>query len=299
MNTSSAAANASATPAVRWSVIKYEERRPINLGAGASHPNLATCQKCGQCIKYVVTLKSTDGDVIQVGRDCAITMEGGPELAEIRRAEREAAHQEWLASDEGRAHTEAARNADSRRAALAASNAERFALWIAGLRLVIACSKAGQWTRDICKATLQAWESGHRDAPLSMAEERLFFSAMRDVLLPESTYHPKDVKSRVTLDVWFEYRTHFIGDNFRGDETIKYVWNLRDSEGRRYVWITESWLGDLHKDADKGVRLKVKATIKSVKEYNGRKQTSLSRVTVLETEGGDRDARRKADGFQD
>lgn len=241
------------------------------------HPNLATCEKCGQSIKYVVTLKSTDGQVMSVGQDCAVTLAGGPELAEIRSAERKWEHEQWLISPEGVAWRAEQDERPIRMARIAALNADRFALWIAGIREILTCPRVADWPRKILQGVLQTWENGNRDAPFTPGDESIFLGAMRDVLLPESSYHAADVGKRVDLTVWYEYSSTFEAMGYRGLE-MRYVWNLRDSGGRRYVWISSSWLPGLDKREDRGTVLRVRATIKGKDEFRGTKQTKLTRV---------------------
>ena len=84
---------------VTWKVIGWREA-VYQACVGAPVQSAGTCEKCGQGIRYVVTVQSSEGARMEVGQDCAVTLEGGIELRDLRTAERAYARQVYLASPE-------------------------------------------------------------------------------------------------------------------------------------------------------------------------------------------------------
>ena len=84
---------------VTWRVIGWREA-VYQACVGAPVQSAGTCEKCGQGIRYVVRVKSSEGTEMDVGQDCAVTLEGGIELRDMRTAERAYAHKVYLESPE-------------------------------------------------------------------------------------------------------------------------------------------------------------------------------------------------------
>ncbi len=58
---------------ITWKVVKFEEK-VFQPAPGLPWRAAGCCDKCGQSIRYVVTLKSSDGREMSVGQDCAVTL---------------------------------------------------------------------------------------------------------------------------------------------------------------------------------------------------------------------------------
>jgi hypothetical protein len=70
--------------------------------------------------------------------------------------------------------------------------------------------------------------------------------------------------------------------------STRFTWNFRDLDGNILVWFTES-LGALHKPENHGgkIQVKIKGTVKSHGEWDGKPQTILDRVKITWPEGWD------------
>lgn len=76
------------------------------------------------------------------------------------------------------------------------------------------------------------------------------------------------IEVEVKIEKVFEYKTNY---TYYGE--IYNIYIMKDKENNTYVWNTGSWF-------DKDEVLKLKGTIKEHKEYNGVKQTVLTRCRV-------------------
>jgi hypothetical protein len=81
-----------------------------------------------------------------------VTIEGGPELAAIRRAEREYEHELYFASPEYRERQEREQSAKDAREALAAKAAEKHALPLACLEAILASDACSDWEKTAATA---------------------------------------------------------------------------------------------------------------------------------------------------
>ena len=93
----------------------------------------------------------------------------------------------------------------------------------------------------------------------------------------------------------FAFSSEYLLPSFRGwGTTTMRIYGLRDEHGNLFIWKTNTgWLGVEHvdefghSDYDNAVRgdvVEIKATIKEHAEYNGEKQTVLTRVKTLAVE---------------
>lgn len=217
---------------VRWHVVGYRES-VYQSCQGAPVQAGGTCQKCGASIRYVVTVKSTAGEVMDVGRDCAVTLKGGPELSEIRRAEREYERQLWLASPEY-ARQQAERKAREEAAAERASAAEvDHAFALAGLRAIQACATCSGYEKDTAAAAERAILTGTDGAGcFDETQARVLSMAALKAYLPASR-HVGQVGQRIEMFATFEACIPV--ETAYG---VSYVQKFRANDGAALVWFS-------------------------------------------------------------
>lgn len=93
--------------------------------------------------------------------------------------------------------------------------------------------------------------------------------------------HVGQIGDKLDLDVTLEKSAWFDVPSFRGFGTdTMYIHTFRDSEGNALVWKTSNGLG-----MEKGERVHLKGTIKDHGEYDGEKQTILTRCKVTAIAG--------------
>jgi hypothetical protein len=259
---------------VRWRVIGFRES-VYQACAGAPVQGGSSCDKCGQGIRYVVTVKSNTGEVLEVGRDCAVTLEGGPELAEIRRAEREYEHECYLQSDGYKEHCRKAaeeRRVQEERARLAV---EREALTLVGLDAVLNSAATSQWEKDhasVVKRHILAGETVDALGNMDDVQRLTLSMAVRKAYLPTSTALG-NVGDKIAFTADLEAMIPVESQYGR-----KYVQKFRDSEGHVFVWF--SGAGNWG-SRDIGKRMTLKGTVKAHKEYAGENQTVMTRCKAV------------------
>lgn len=263
-----------------WKLVKLTKREPIVMGGvGCSyvHPNTATCERCAQSIRWVAEVKSSDGEVLHVGVDCAATLQGGPALRELRAAQRawdraqyRATHQaEWAAKKAERAAVEAA---------LAQENAATYGQVIADLAEVAASQKCSKWERDFASFLHGQVVRGLTSGDLDLRQKEILGGCTRKARAPEST-HVGSIGQRLTLEATFE-RAIFVGAG-RFGSTYRLV--LRTDEGQVLTWKTGlgTWADVLPpRENPSGTRVKVTFTVLEHSNYEGTKQTEMTRAKV-------------------
>ncbi len=254
-------------PVVRWHVVGFQEK-VYQACPGAPVQAGGCCDKCGQGIRYVVTVRSTDGRTMQVGQDCAVTLHGGPELAAIRSAERAWEREQWLKSPEYAAQQ--ARLAEEKRAREAAAlTAEtEHALLLHGLRTIAAspnCREVGE--KDLARAHELAVLEG-RFTGLGKDQAVALSLAWHKAQLPTPS-HFACKGDRVTCKALFEAQVPI--DTKWGRS---YLRKFRSVEtGAVFVWFSGS-------HAIYGRRLgevvTLRGTVKGHRHYEGAPETELS-----------------------
>jgi hypothetical protein len=269
--------------AVRWEVVRYFEK--VHQVPGEAPRAGGTCDKCSRCIRYVVTLKSTDGQVMDVGTDCAVTLEGGPELAAIRRAEREYEHECWLKSPEyARQQSEAAAR-EARRLERAARAEEEHAEQLKTIRSVLASANTSTYEKTVAEAAERQIVRGHGYTTFREemgAEDFVTFQvAVFKAGVPASTYAGKPgdkVSFRGQLVAMIAVDTAY---------GLNIVNKFVSTDGQAFVWFSKA---GSHSKKDLGKLFDVKGTVKAHKEYNGAKETTLLRCKLTKVEAGDDEA---------
>lgn len=269
------ATNTQASEAVRWHVIGFREA-VYQPAPGEPYRAAGCCDKCGQGIRYVVTVKSTTGAVMNVGRDCAVTLEGGPELAAIRRAEREYAIQQYLASPEyqERLAKERARNAEQAERRALAETVHALALF--GLRAIQASPNCSTWEKDHAKAIESRIVAGHAWDVEDMDDKQAWTIATAAVkaALPPADHYVGRAGEKVEVVAFFE---SCIGiDTAYGRNWIH---KLRTTDGALLVWFSKST--ELNRD-DLGSWFRIRASVKAHDAYRGEMQTKILRVKAEE-----------------
>lgn len=284
---------------VRWHVAAIEHREPIATAPGHFHPNTASCEKCGREIRWVVTLRSTDGETLKTGADCAVTLEGGPELAEIRR---EMARWAAAAQDEKTRATRARYIAErqARRDAQAARNAVEFATLLSDLDTIAASASCTRRDREFAAGLAACYRAGERAVAPSDIELKIIARARAVALLPVST--PLGTAGDVvTLRVVYE-RGLVISTGF-GPKTLlvfraaagevktgkgKAATTAQTDGGQVLVWWTTSPAYDCipDRDACAGAEFELTATVKRHGERDGIIQTEILRAKLTPTTSG-------------
>lgn len=274
MNTTTTAA---ASEVVRWSVVGYRVAVYQAIPGDPNCPVQAAgcCDKCSASIKYVYRVKSTLGEVMEVGSDCAVTMAGGPELAELRRAERAYQHQMWLESDAGREATARRGRQAAEREARKAVAEEVHELALFGLRAIIASPNTNGYEADTARAVERRITEG-QDWDVDCLDEhtvKCLGLAVAKALLPAATRFLGQPKDKIEAVALFEA---FIPcESAYG---VNYLQKFRTADGALIVWFSKA--GDLGRD-DLGTWVRIKGTVKAHEEFRGERQTKVLRVKTV------------------
>jgi len=89
--------------------------------------------------------------------------------------------------------------------------------------------------------------------------------------------HVGDVKSRQTFELTLTFAKSF--DGFYG---MTWIHRFEDQDGNVFVWKTKDLIGNSKRCFENGESMEVTATVKKHSDYQGEKQTELSRVKVIE-----------------
>lgn len=260
------------TDVERWVVIGFSVKTYQACQGAPIQPG-GVCEKCGQGIKYVVTLKSTRGQILNVGQDCAVTLEGGPELAEIRRAERRWEQSEWerLHGVEHRARVAGREAAEE---AARVKNEENLAMTLAGLRMVRSSSKVSNWHNDRAQALLNPIEKGITTEDIGDEDKLVMSIALHGIFAPDSDYVGK-VGERVETVAMLEAIIAVGIDSMYGPKRMH---KFRTPNGEVLTWFATGSSGAYKEDIGKS--FKVKGTVKKHDTYQGVKQTILTRCKL-------------------
>jgi hypothetical protein len=268
MNTATATTS---TP-VRWRVIGWRES-VYQSAPGEPWRAGSTCEKCGQAIRYVVTLKSTDGHVLNVGQDCAVTLKGGPELAEIRRAERAYEEEQYRKSPEYAARVERERRQKSEREGRAARAEVDHGYELAGLRAILSSPNTSTFEKDHAIGRRDRILSGHEVFDLDETQRSILSVAVAKAFLPTARYAGQPGEKCLTRYALFEAMIQI--------ESLAYgtswIHKFRATDGSVLVWKTKAC--DLRRD-DLGAWVTVRGTVKEHREFRGEPQTALTRCKV-------------------
>lgn len=255
-----------------WKVIGWNEKT-FQAYPGAPVRAGASCEKCGQSIRYVVTVQSTNGYVMNVGQDCAVTLEGGPALREIRNAERawKAAEDERLHGAERRRH---AADLKTRLALAAAQNEIDLAWTLAGLRLIVSSPACSDWQKSKAEWHLRGFEKGNFTNDLDVEERLQLFPAICAALAPVSK-HIGQPGVKLVLSAVLEAIIPVGLDSPYGP---KYLHKFRTSHGECLTWFASGSAGA--RSGDVGKTMTVKGTVKELSDYQGVPQTVLTRCKL-------------------
>ena len=272
---------------VRWRVVGFRVSVYQACHGAPVQPG-GCCENCGQGIKYVVTVESNDGRRMDVGQDCAVTLHGGPELAEIRAAERAYEHELYLQSDEYRADCARLADKEAARAARAASAEQDHALALFGLRAILESPYASDYIKDYARTTMGHILSGdvfpEHDgiAPFSGEEGKRLSDAVVSAWLPA----PKHLDAAEGARVRDMACTYVRGFSFNGTYGTTHIETFVTDDGSVIVWKGAGFYfknehGTYNGNAKPGDRVRVTATVKSHGDYNGMPQTYISRAKVV------------------
>jgi len=265
------AATATVGTVERWHVVGFRESK-FQACQGAPIQTGACCQKCGQGIMYVVSLRSSEGRTMDVGRDCAVTLEGGPELAEIRTAERAYERAEWERVHGPRIRAEKEARA-AKFAAAAAANLRDHALTMLGLALIAQSERSSAFEREWAQGKLSPYLTGHREDELSEKERAIAFRAIRGVLSAPST-HVGTVGKRLDLVATLEALIVIEGSVYGP----KFLHKFRTDRGEVLVWFASGTAGAGHEDV--GKEFAIRGTVKEHGTRDGAAQTVLTRCKL-------------------
>lgn len=259
---------------VTWRVVGYQKREPVQICPGVTHPNTATCMRCAQSIRIVVTVESSTGERMEVGQDCAYTLQGGIALRDIRAAQRA-----WEREEDERLHgaerRERAAQRERERQAAVAEALVAYAKELADLDLVASSPTSSEWERAWAESRARLVRNAG-DYPFSSEDERAKLAAMAfRARLPPPKHLDVAAGTRVRgLEVillrvfHFEtaYGTTFVS-SFATDDGAVIVWKGRPAfVGDRPVRLAE--------------RVRMTGTVKAHSEYRGSPQTLVSRCKL-------------------
>lgn len=136
------------------------------------------------------------------------------------------------------------------------------------------------------KAKAEKWEKEHAEE-IAKAEaerkakeeaERIAQEAEEKRIREQKTIskHVGNIGDKIEMVVTLDHRAWFEVPAFCGYGTeTKYIYTFRDLSGNALVWKTTSG-----KDIENGEQVTIKATIKEHSEYDGEKQTVLTRCRI-------------------
>lgn len=283
-----------AESAERWHVVGFREA--VYRTADGHTRAGGCCERCSQGIRYVVKVKSSvGGRTMDVGQDCAVTMQGGPELADIRRAE--AAYRRELAREESE-RTRPEREARERaervareeiEGARAARNVVEFASLLADLDVIIASEVCGEFERGIASDIATKLRAGKREDGLSEhVTERGFCElwciggAVATARAGAHKLLSADVGARVTVGA-----TLIRATRLDGEYGPTYIATFRTDDGATLLWKSSTHLmceqsaGRPQFDFCRpGERVEMVATVKAHSDYRGEPQTVVTRAKM-------------------
>lgn len=272
----------------RWTVLSFVTREPIKVAPGVTHPNTASCERCFQSIRHVVTLRQENtGAMLSVGQDCALTLEGGPELAEIRAAEAAFRRSEYERMYGERDRAMAAQ-LKAEKEARRAANAARFASEIETLRAYAALANTSDWARgNAHRVEVDLLDTCRKEAADALDKKSFEFiaSARRSVAVGAGGHIAGEVGQRVTVTATL----HAVIPPNRETCGQYPTWLaiFHTTEGAVMQWRASGGLfhpdtpdGYAGKAVQPGETVTVVATIKAHGEYRGIKNTSVSRVAM-------------------
>jgi hypothetical protein len=271
MNNACRVIDSAAIASVRWRVTGWEEK-VFQSAPGEPWRAAGCCERCGQSIRYVVSLESSIGERIKVGQDCAVTLEGGPELAEIRRAERAYEHEQWLRSPERAAKLslEAAQQAIRDARALVAE--EHCVMALTGLRAIVNSANCSAREKQNAAGRVDAivrglgW-AGEWDAD----DAKLFGVSFAKASLPPSS-HAGSPGQKIEVRALFEALIPF--NTIYGQS---YVQKFRSESGAVLIWFSA---GGKLTESDLGSWVELRGTVKAHDVRDEVPQTILTRCTV-------------------
>ena len=263
----------------KWTVIGFFEKV---IQAPYSHARpCGVCDRCGQTIRYCVALKSNTGEKITVGQDCAVTLEGGPELVEIRKAmaayRLERFHEARKAAYEAEKPARDAR--DALRKALAEKAETEFSVELTQLRAVEASLNTSDWEKKMAGTEIQSILSGSDPTEVKLTDSMTDNEDRRvSGLITGSLNHYLLDKNATLGEVGkrVSFKAYFMGARpFENRFGIKFLVKFLTESGQQIVWWTT---GDFPDHKEVGKLFNLKATIKGHEEYLGCKQTNVLRV---------------------
>lgn len=243
---------------VQWFVMRWhDEGRPC-----------IPCEQCGASLRYVVTLQASSGRTMRVGTDCAVTLQGGPELREIRNAEAawelERLREQWAAEASARAAMDALRAERGQR------TLARFAITAEALRRVVAEGDA--WERKQCQDLLSQWKRGLSDEPLELDSRHMLGRCLRRIEQARNNQHVGVAGASIELAVTFHRRIL----PPPGSRFPTMLYQFITDDGAMLVWRTSSFPGAL----EPGERFLLRGTIKGHETFRETRQTKLLRVKL-------------------
>jgi hypothetical protein len=260
---------------VRWEVSRWRES-VYQACPGAPVQAGSSCDRCGQSIRYVVTLKSTAGDTMDVGQDCAVTLHGGPELAEIRAAERRYAEEMYRATPEYQARERERRDREKERADRAATVEARHPLLLSYLRAIIASPNVAKFQKGFAEDLESRLVGGQDVEPGEFDDDTLEALKLGASLacLPAVSEYAAPVGAKIDRDVLVEAMIPIETAYGR-----TYVQKFRSRAGEALVWFSKGGdLGPVHV----GQWVHIRGTVKGHDIYQGVKQTKMIRCKVTD-----------------
>lgn len=262
-----------------WKLVGVEQREPISLGGGHFHPNTTTCDRCGQCIRWVATMESSDGETLRTGMDCAGSLAGGPSEMELRRAQRAYQNAQYAKAHAARWAAERAER-DAARRIVAEENAQVYAQVMADLAEVAASEKCSSWERNFAGNLLAGLKDGSATGDLEVRERSILRRALRAARAPASSHYGQVGARLKNVEAVVE-RCVYMGSFIYGS---RWALSFRLPTGEVLVWKTGvgAWCDELagNKDELDGTRVRISFTVKQHAEFRGTPQTEIGNAKI-------------------
>jgi hypothetical protein len=225
----------------------------------------ACCDFCGTGIMNVYLVRSACGCTFKVGSEC-VNKTGDAGLRDgVKRATRARKTAERGARIEGAKRDRLARERAARDERAAAPFARGLMVWLAFV------APAGSFAHTFGRDVLARYLTGVAPSPKQLA---LLYRLVAEVAAPKVNAYVGTVGERVETEVVISKRIEVAGYMYN---TGADLWIMRTPAGHALVWKTSSSVDGFVV----GAKVRVKATVKSHKEYRGECQTTLTRVKVL------------------
>ena len=266
----------STTPDPVWKVTGWTEK-VFQPCPGEPWRAAGCCENCGQSIRYVVSLRNQFGVTMEVGQDCAVTMVGGEELREIRRAEREYERRCYLESPECARADGMRAGAEFARRERAANAEITYFMQLEGFRKIAKSPNVRatdrEWAQNVVECIMVG--RGCPEMTSNDSDERRSTGVLYAIAcLPASEYVGRVGEKLAPRKALFEMCIPFDTQYGRS-----YVQKFRCEDGAVLVWFSKGGDGTV------GEWVTISGTVKGHDFRYNEKQTIMTRCKVKALNG--------------